>query len=547
MKDLKDSIVYQIYPASFQDSNNDGMGDIRGIIDRLDYLKSLGIDYLWLSPIYPSPMVDMGYDIQNYKSINPKMGTMEDFDELLEKAKAANIGIIMDLVLNHTSDKHPWFQEALKDKNSKYRDYYFFRKAKKGQKYPNNWTNSMGNPAWEEVPGESGTFYLHLFSKEQPDLNWHNPDLLKDMEEVMTFWLDKGVKGFRCDMINVVYKESLEDGKTKEPTLLGQEHYLGVEGNHKLLKRIQNEVIIPHHAFLIGETYNVTLPQAKQYLENKELDELFEFETVSLDKGIFSYKVKPVHFKDSLIKWQTGLSFNALYLENHDQKRSIGRFVSDKDPIDGAKLLLTLLLTLRGTPFIYQGEELGARNYKNPNPFNSTDMVAKGIIQMLKDRRVPRFIQKSAITAHLRDDARAPMAFDSSLSHGFTKEGFTPWQKYNDYSSTINVKDEEKDEFSVLNTFKRLVNIRNTYAPLIKGDFKTIETKKKNVFAYERSYGNRTLYIILNLANKKESADKVLKDVIYNSRLIFVNKTSIKEFSFSPYEARIYERMGDIV
>lgn len=495
MKPLKDAIVYQIYPASFKDTNNDGFGDLKGILSKLHYLKSLGVDYLWLSPIYASPMVDMGYDISDYKAINPKMGTMADFEELVKEAHSMDMGIIMDLVMNHTSNQHPWFKQALADPNSKYRDYYLFKRAKEGQKAPNNWTTSMGNPAWEKV--DKDTFYLHLFSKEQPDLNWSNPEVLKEFEDIIRFWLQKGVSGFRCDMIDVIYKESFADGTKKVPSMIGQEHYLCVEGNHRLLKKIQDEVIKPNHSFLIGETFNVSLEQANRYLNNGELDELFEFETVSLGQGLFSYKVKPEEFKDSILKWQKELKFNAIYLENHDQKRSVGRFVSDENPIAGAKLLLTLLLTLKGTPFIYQGEELGARNYRKPNPFESTDMVAKGILEMLRNRHVPKFIQKSATIVHLRDDARAPMAFENTPSFGFTSPDVKPWQEFNDFSSTINVACEEKEANSVLNTFKILVSLRKGNQALVCGDFQEIPTFNKGILAYLRTYKEKRILFFL--------------------------------------------------
>lgn len=545
MKPLKDSVVYQIYPASFKDSNGDGLGDIKGIISELDYLKSLGVDYLWLSPIYESPMVDMGYDISNYKSINPAMGTMEDFDLLVTEARKRDMGIIMDLVVNHTSNQHPWFKEAIRNPTSKYRNYYIFKKAENGKNYPNNWTTTMGGPAWEEVPGEKGTFYLHLFSKEQADLNWSNPEVINEVESIISFWLKKGVAGFRCDVINVISKDSYEDGNPKDSFMIGYQHYLSAPGSHNLLAKIQKDVVKPNGAFLIGETMNVTLEQAKEYLINGELDSLFEFETVSLDQGIFSYKVKPAHFKASILKWQKGLDFNAVYLENHDQKRSIGRFVSDRYPSDGAKMLLTLLLTIKGTPFIYQGQELGTRNYKKPDPFGSTDMVSKGIRQMLVDKKVPKCIQKGVINVHSRDDARAPMAFEDSASFGFTDYDVTPWQRYNEYSSVNNVEDETNDPDSVLNTFKRLIQIRKTYLPLVKGTFKEIVTKNKNIIAYQREYNGRIMNMVINLSDKKIKADVDLRDVIARSRIIYINKDHMKEYVLSPYEARIYEEMNE--
>ena len=359
----KNAIIYQIYPRSFCVCNGDGIGDIPGIISKLSYLKDLGIDAIWLSPVYSSPGYDNGYDISDYKNINPEFGTMEDMERLISRAKRLGIKVIMDLVINHTSDEHEWFQKPLAG-DPKYRDYYYFRDGK-GRKFPNNWGSFFAGRAWTKTA--NGDYYLHLFSKKQPDLNWHNPDVYKEITDIMQFWLDKGIAGFRCDVINIIYKESLADGK-RHFALTGKEHYLNTEGCHDLIRRFNEEVWSKYKTFIVGEAVFITPDKAKLLSDEdrKELDAIFFFEHMDVDsRGIkwFKKKYHPCKFIKILDKWQQALDVPANYLENHDQIRSVNHFGNTgKYWEKSAKLLCGLNFSLRGVPFVYEGEELGKTN-----------------------------------------------------------------------------------------------------------------------------------------------------------------------------------------
>lgn len=543
MNELKGKVVYQIYPLSFKDSNNDGYGDLNGIISKLDYLKSLGVDYLWLSPIYPSPLKDNGYDISSYQEISNIMGDMGTFELLIKKAHELSMKIIMDLVFNHTSKEHDWFKKAINDKNSKYRSYYFFKEGKNNNP-PNNWTNFMGQSAWTKLENEENMYYLHLFSSDQPDLNWDNQEVFNYIKDTILFYLKKGVSGFRMDVINLIGKTSFKNGE-KNTFLTGQEHYLSSKKGRDFLKRLQQEVIIPNSSFLIGECYNLSLDEAKSYLENEELQECFEFETVSLDKGFFSMLVKPKHFKESIIKWQTELSYNAIYLENHDQKRSIGRFVKEEFALEGSKMLLGLLLTLKGTPFIYQGEELGSRNYAYFDYINTKDMVGKGIKDMLIKKRVPKFLINNILKFNSRDDSRAPMAFTENGDFSTTK----PFQKYNECYKIINVEVEEKDPNSTLNFFKELIEFKKNHDSLKYGEISFL-TSKKDILLFTRFMEKQENFIIIiNLSSKRNSLGRNVELTLENKEMLLSNYSYQNKRDqilyeidhLDPYEFRIYK------
>ena len=361
MKDnrrFKNKIIYQIYPMSFCDSNNDGYGDINGIISKLDYLKDLGVGILWLSPIYLSDFKDNGYDIIDYYKIHPIFGTMDDFENLIKEADKRDIKIVMDLVINHTSTNHIWFNEALKDKNSKYRNYYYFREGK-GKNPPNNWNSSFSGSCWEKVPGEDNMYYLHLYTIEQADLNYHNEEVIEEVKNILKFYLDKGVYGFRCDVINQIYKTSLENGKFRFFNC-GKEHYESQPMNHVILKRFQDEVLSKYDSFLVGETSNITPEIGNEFLKNGELDMFFEFDHSMCDMNsfvpIFKKKFKAKNLIDPIFKWQNAVPWIGVYLENHDQRRSVTRYGNeDKYYKESAKALCMFLLSLKGTIFIYQG------------------------------------------------------------------------------------------------------------------------------------------------------------------------------------------------
>ena len=366
----KNAVIYQINPRSFCDSNGDGIGDIAGIISKLHYLKELGVDAIWLGPIFPSPGHANGYDISDYKGINPELGTMEDMEKLISRAKRLGIKIIIDLVINHTSDEHEWFKKALEG-DPKYRNYYYFRTGK-GKGFPNNWTSFLGGRAWTKTDGDD--YYLHLFSKHQPDLNWHNPDVYDEITDIMRFWLDKGVAGFKCNMINIIYKKSLDDGK-KRMALTGREHYLNASGYHELIRRFNEDVWSKYKTFIVGEPVFANLDEAKLLSDEsrKELDSVFFSNQMNLDniriKGIKN-KYNAFSLVKTLDKWQESLDIPATYFQNHDQLRSIKPFGNTTKYLDkSTKLFCGLGLSLKGIPFICEGEEIGNANtdIKNEN------------------------------------------------------------------------------------------------------------------------------------------------------------------------------------
>ncbi len=539
--------VYQIYPMSFCDSNGDGKGDIPGIISKLDYLQSIGIHTIWLSPIYASPMVDMGYDISDYYKINPIFGTMDDFDNLIQEARKREIRIIMDLVVNHTSDQCAWFQEALKNPKSKYRDYYIFKKGKghRHRTVPNNWKSSFLGSAWEELKNEKGTFYLHLFSKEQPDLNWRNPEVLKEVEKIMNFWMDKGVYGFRCDVISCIYKDSFRDGKKQKLTSgmpVGMERYVATDGCHKILKKLREDVIIPHHGVLIGETFGVTLKTGPKFLDG-ELDTFFSFAHTAINAGKWSKEyIDPIVFKKTLMEWQKDIKWNGVYLENHDQHRAINKYVKKGYEEIGAKMLLTLVYTLRGTPFIYQGQEIGMRDYPSLKIDQCNDLVTHFIFDLAhKHYHLPKWIAMKKAKHNGRDDARAPMAFSDKDGFGFTDPGVQPWQIFSPFSTTINVKTEEEDENSVLNYFKKITALREKSSALSIGAIHYMKDTPENVLAFIRESPEEKLLVVLNLNNRVERIDKLISHFEIEKNLLCNNNNPSNYRAMLPYESDVFK------
>ncbi len=539
----KNTIVYQIYPRSFQDSNNDGIGDLPGIISRLDYLQELGINCLWLSPVYKSPNDDNGYDISDYRDINPEYGTMEDMENLIGRAKSRGISIIMDLVINHTSDEHEWFVKS-RDKKSPYRNYYFWCEGHNG-KPPNNWTSFFAEDAWQKDES-SGEYYLHLFSKKQPDLNYHNPSVLEEIKNIMRFWLDKGIAGFRCDVINIIWKSSLQNGR-RRLILTGREHYLSQDGVHQILKTLRKEVLSSYDCFTVGETVFVTPKTAKDFCDEsaQELDMVFSFEHMECDQIIvkwFKRKFQPQRLFKVLAKWQSELSWNALYFENHDQPRSVSRFVIDGNfRAPGAKALAMILLTLRGTPFIYQGQEIAMTN----GDWNSLDQI-----QDIESHNVYRLARKLGFSAKYawkmikktsRDNARTPMQWEFAPNAAFSPGH--PWLRVNDNYRDINVEAQRRDKDSVLSFYRSLIVFRQGSQVLINGGFRAIKIKR-NLFVYERflecnaAAGAKTgndnvVRVVINFSRKKA-------EYPFNGRVLFstANRKSY-DGVLSPYEGVI--------
>lgn len=511
----KRKIIYQIYPMSFCDSNGDGIGDLPGIISRLDYLQRLGVGALWLSPVYPSPNKDNGYDISDYCEIHPNYGTLADMDRLIAEAKKRDIRIIMDLVINHTSDRHEWFQKSRR-REEPYTDFYIWRKGEKGKK-PTNWGSFFGEDCWEydEVRGE---YYLHLFAKEQPDLNYHNEKVIAAIEDVMRFWLDRGVAGFRCDVINIIYKEAVKNGRWR-PALTGCEYYLSTPGCHRVLHRLNRDVLSRYDAFTVGETVFVT-PKMADDLVNPQREELctvFSFEHMETDCfkiKWFLRKFKPDRFFACLTKWQNALPWNTVYFENHDQPRSVSRYGNDAEYHDqSAKALATLLLTLRGTPFLYEGEEIGMTNFDFPDMEKVRDVESINIWNMGKRLHLPYGLRWRMIKTKSRDNARTPMQWDDSINGGFSAG--TPWLSVNGNYPRINVKRQEDDPGSVLSYYRQLIAFRNGSRVLQEGDFTELY-RKNGVYAYRRTCDGEALTVVISLA-EGERKNPASGEVVYSN------------------------------
>ncbi len=501
MKWWKENVVYQIYPRSFSDSNNDGIGDIRGIIAHLDDLVELGVGTLWLSPVYPSPNADYGYDISDYKSIHNDYGTMDDMMELIRESSIRNIRIVMDLVINHTSDEHEWFRKS-RDPESPYRDYYYWRPGKDGGP-PNNWTSFFAEGCWE-YDEASGEYYMHLFGVKQPDLNYHNPAVIDEIKDIMRFWLERGISGFRCDVINIIYKTSLEDGK-KKLVLTGSEHYLAQEGAHDILRTLRREVLSEYDCFTVGETVFVTPEMGKDLCDEsrKELDMIFSFEHMETDQFIvkwFKRKFNPKRFAEVLFKWQESIEWNANYLENHDQPRSVSRFGDDQNLWKpSAKLLATCLLTLKGTPFIYQGQEIGMTNYGFTKLNQIKDIETHSVAAFAKNLRIPQWYLWSMIRKNSRDNARTPYQWNSSDNAGFSKH--EPWLLVNPNYLMINRDEQDNDPGSVLSYYKMMIGLRKDNKVLLEGDFIPIRASR-NLVIYQRKLGDQVWTIGLNFTRK---------------------------------------------
>lgn len=545
----QEQIVYQIYPRSFQDSNGDGIGDIPGIISRLDEIKELGAGILWLSPVYCSPNADNGYDISDYRDINPEYGTMADMDELILQCRRRGLRLIMDLVVNHTSDEHEWFQKS-RDKDSPYRDYYIWRPGRQDGSPPNNWTSFFAEDCWE-YDERSGEYYLHLFAKKQPDLNYRNPLVLEEVKDIMRFWLDKGISGFRCDVINILYKESLENGK-KQLALTGSEHYISREGTHEILRRLRRDVLDQYDCFTVGETVFVTPKMGRELCDRSrgELDMIFSFEHMETDQFYvkwFKKKFRPRPFAGSLAKWQKELEWPAIYLENHDQPRSVSRFGDDgRYWAESAKMLAVMLLTLRGTPFIYQGEEIGMTNFDYSSLDDIQDVESHNVYSLAKKLHIPSWYRWRMIRLVSRDNARTPMQWDSSKNAGFS-DG-KPWLAVNHNFTKINYQDEKNDPGSILNFYKKMISLRTGNSALKYGKFKSFCITEK-IFSYGRKYKGETVFICLNMT--AAHADVNISDVtekrccrLYRQNILISNY-DVRQVDISLQSKKLTEREGD--
>ncbi len=496
-------VFYQIYPRSFSDSNGDGIGDIPGIIAKLPYLKKLGIGAIWLSPLYASPNFDIGYDISDYKMVHPEYGTMDDMKALIAKAKELDIKLIMDLVVNHTSFAHQWFIES-KNPASPYHTYYFWEKGKttrRGKrKPPNNWQSMFTGSAWEYEPSND-MFYLHLFTKEQPDLNYNNPKVIEEVKSILRFWLDLGIDGFRCDVINCISKTSLKNGKQRLYKT-GKEHYLNTPGCHLILKELNREVLAPYDAYTVGETMDITIYDAKEYLDD-ELTQVFAFDQVQVDSHsipIFKKKYKPKNMIKALKKWQDTVDWNTLFYENHDVPRSVSRFGSMKYYFESATALAASILFLKGTPYIYQGQEIGMTNVDFKSIDELRDVSSINVYNLLKKVFLSKRLAWRYVLNFTRDHARTPMQWDQSENAGFTTG--TPWLMVNPNYEQINVASQVEDPNSILSHYTKMISVRQASKVLMKGQLEFLKTHR-DILAVKRFLDNEEFLVVINLGGKK--------------------------------------------
>ncbi|MEV8213885.1 alpha-glucosidase [Leifsonia sp. NPDC077715] len=520
------AVVYQVYPRSFADSDGDGIGDLRGVIEHLDYLKTLGVDVVWLSPIYASPHDDNGYDISDYRAIDPLFGTFEDFDELLDGLHARGMKLVMDLVVNHTSDEHPWFIESASSTDNPKRDWYWWRPARAGHQpgehgaEPNNWGSFFSGPAWQLDP-QTGEYYLHLFSRKQPDLNWENPELREAVYDMMNWWLDRGVDGFRMDVINFISKVTdLPDGEVPEGALYGNAYpYFGQGPRiHEFLHEMHQRVFLGRgdRYLTVGEMPGVDVEQARRFTDpaNGELDMVFQFEHVDLDHGPggkWDYRPASVlDLKRNLSKWQEGLAevgWNSLYWNNHDQPRVVSRFGDDGEHrVASAKALGTVLHLMRGTPYVYQGEELGMTNV----PFASIDDFRdieslNHYAEAVDILGAPAEVVLAALRRTSRDNARTPMQWTAGPNAGFTTG--TPWIAANPNAGEINAEAEVADPDSVFAHYRALIDLRHRSGVVAQGDYTLVLAEHPQIFAYTRALGDASLLVLANLTGDEATFD----------------------------------------
>ena len=544
----KESVVYQIYPKSFKDSNGDGIGDIRGIIQKLDYLKELGVNVLWISPMLESPQDDNGYDISDYRRIYKEYGTMEDYEELLSEAHKRDIRILMDLVVNHTSDEHNWFIESRKSKANPYRDYYIWKDPVNG-KEPNNWGGAFGGSAWEYDP-QTQMYYMHLFSKKQPDLNWENEKVRQEVYDMMKFWCDKGIDGFRMDVISMISKDqSFPDGEMNN-SLYGDFGPYCVHGPriHEFLQEMNREVLSKYDIMTVGETSGVTIEEAQKYAgeARNELNMVFQFEHVENGSGDYgkwtTEKYDFKEFKRIMIKWQEelqGKAWNSLFLGNHDQPRSVSRFGNDNPAYreTSAKMLATCLHMMQGTPYVYQGEELGMTNvyfdkledYRDIESINFfTELTEAGLM-------TPEYMMK-CLMLRSRDNARTPMQWDDSAQAGFTNGA--PWIKVNPNYKEINAAQQLEDPNSIFYYYQKLIRLRKEKDIIVYGGFEPLYRDDEQIFAYIRRQDQEKLLTVCNFSDKNAEMEipeefKGAECLITNlDRTVFEGKIVLK-----PYEA----------
>jgi oligo-1,6-glucosidase len=560
----RSAVVYHIYPRSFADSNRDGIGDLIGIHEHLDHLEQLGVDVVWLSPVYRSPMDDNGYDISDYHDVDPIFGTLDDLDALLEDVHRRGMKLVMDLVVNHTSDEHPWFVEARSSRDNPKRDWYWWRPARDGAvpgepgdgrgAEPNNWGSFFSGPAWE-YDEATGEYYLHLFSRKQPDLNWENPEVRQAVYAMMRRWLDRGVDGFRMDVINMVSKDpALPDGEVRPGEEFGQVGRSVIDGPriHEFLAEMHREVFdtVDRELLIVGETPGVSIEEARRYTDpaRREVDMVFHFEHVQVDRGVSKWDVLPFHMpvlRQVLARWQDGLAelgWNSLYWDNHDQPRVVSRFGDDNEcRVESAKLLATILHLQRGTPYLYQGDELGMTNY----PFTSIEEFDDLESVNYFHEAVARGEDPDRVLASLRvmsrDNARTPMQWDDTTNAGFTTG--TPWRPVNPNHREVNAARQVGKPGSVFEHHRRLIELRHQDPVVAHGDFQLLLPDHEQLFAFTRGLEGVEIVVVANFSGEETELPAELVDRCADAALLIGDRTG---GTLLPWESRVYRSVRSL-
>lgn len=547
MNDFKKKVVYQIYPKSFKDTNGTGTGDLKGVIEKLDYLQTLGVDYIWLTPFYVSPQNDNGYDVADYYNIDPSYGTMEDVENLISEAKKRNIYLMMDMVFNHVSTEHIWFKKAMAGEE-KYLNYFFFKQGKANNQPPTNWNSKFGGPAWEYVE-KFDKWYLHLFDKTQADLNWENPEVREEVKNIVRFWMEKGVKGFRFDVINLISKAGFEDDFSVDGD--GRSFYTDGPRIHEFLQELARDSFAKDKDIItVGEMSSTTMENCYKYAGEKtgELSMVFTFHHLKVDfMGNEKWVLVPTDFmklKQLIFDWQINMeknnAWNAVFWCNHDQPRVISRFGSDdKYHKESGKMLATLIHCLRGTPYIYQGEEIGMTNPHFKSIEQYRDVESLNHYQILQDKGMTKEQALMILDVHSRDNSRTPMQWDDSINAGFTTG--TPWIQTADNYTEINVKNSLEDKDSIFYYYQKLIQLRKNYDVIAYGDIKPLLREDKRVFAYERNYKGQKLIVICNFYPTTYEIE--LPYDLSNYKCIlnnYKNEAKAKKIALKPYETLVY-------
>ncbi|WP_406686754.1 glycoside hydrolase family 13 protein [Rossellomorea vietnamensis] len=545
----KEAVGYQIYPRSFQDSNGDGIGDLQGVIQRLDYIKELGIDVIWICPMYKSPNDDNGYDISDYQDIMEDFGTMEDFDQLLKEVHNRDMKLIIDLVLNHTSDEHPWFIESKSSKDNPKRDWYIWRDGVKG-KEPNNWESIFGGSAWQ-YDKETNQYFLHVFSTKQPDLNWENEEVREALYDTVNWWLDKGIDGFRIDAISHIKKRAgLPDmpNPKKEKYVSSFDMHMNQKGIHAFLQEFKDRTYANYDVMSVGEANGVKADEAELWVgkENGKMDMIFQFEHLGLWDAETNPDLDIVELKKVLTRWQKGLEgngWNALFIENHDKARVVSTWGNDKEYWkESATAMAAMYFLMQGTPFIYQGQEIGMTNVQFPSIEDYDDVAVKNLYRLKREEGVPHQDIMEIIWASSRDNSRTPMQWSAGENSGFTSG--TPWMKVNPNYKTINVEAQEKDENSILNFYKKMIQLKKREDVFTYGIYDLLLEKDKQIYAYTRTGENTSMVVITNLSTKNAICDLGKRNV--SSENLLLNNYGVEDhgelskITLKPYEARVY-------